>query len=219
MPALATIRNTILLAFKSLPLLIISFIGFVAIGLGNLALFILFIGHAIVVPVLTEMLHLVFNGGNLIAANDISQLVPLNPIDGTPYGTPVNIMPTYWMAHMSFFFGYMLSNAVILFSLPSDKKSPDWIVESRKTRAVTVMITTIVLLILLSVLRFVLTGTESLGGILLAWIVLGGAGGGWYLFAQVCGARNADIFGVAEQMMSPDSSATKPMTCVYAPTP
>lgn len=220
MSILGTVRSTILSAFVAMPLLLISFVGFLAIGLGNLGLFILFMGHALAVPALTELLHVIFGtAGSLRVANDISQLVPRMPTNGAAWSGVVNIMPSYWMAHISFFFGYLLMNAISIYRLPADKKSADWLVESRVTRAATTIATTVVLVVVLSVVRYFATGTETLAGIVLAILALGGLGMGWYELAAACGARNADVFGVAQQMIPQSRSNEKPMTCVYSPRP
>ena len=220
MPLLANTRATILLAFKALPLLLISFIGFLAIGLGNVSLFLLFLGHAIVVPVATEICHL--GTSTLVTTNEISQLVPLVPTTGATYNSPTNIIPSYWMAHLSFFFGYILTNAVTIYTgygLPEKAKgAPDWAVDARTTRGATLITTTLVLWFTFSWLRWYLTGAESAGGMTVAFLLLGGLGSAWYFFAQLCGARNADIFGVSQQMLS-QGDDTAPMTCVYQPKP
>lgn len=210
---------TLLLAFKSLPLLLVGFIGFLAIGLGNMGLFMLFIGHAVIVPILTEGVHLATGGqpGNITDKNDIAQLVALVPSSGESYTAPVNVVPSYWMAHMSFFFAYILTNAVVIYTaVPSKTASVD-AVSSRKSRAATLIATSVILLVVTTMLRMYTTGNETIPGIMAAILVLGGAGAGWYMLAEVCGARNSDIFGIAQQMMSQDSAATKPVTCVYAP--
>ena len=218
MPILAQTRGILILAFKALPLLLISFIAFLAVGLGNLSLFMLSVGHATIVPICTEVLHMIFaTSGSLISPNDISQLVPLMPTSGSSYRLPVSVMPSYWMAHISFFFGYILMNAISIYNIEPDKRAADWMVVSRQTRAATLIATSVILLLVLSTLRFYLTGAESLGGIFLAISVLGGLGAVWYYIASLCGARNSDIFGVAQQIISQDSSNDKPMTCVYAP--
>lgn len=179
MPFLANVRSTILLAFKALPLLLISFIGFLAIGLGNISLFILFLGHAIVVPIATEIAHTAIpTTGTLTTPNDISQLVPLIPTTGASYNSPTNTMPSYWMAHMSFFFGYILMNAISIYTLEADKRATNWMVTSRKTRAATIISTTVILWILFAYFRYSLTGAESFGGIMIAILALGGLGVG-----------------------------------------
>lgn len=231
MSLLATLRTSLLLAFKSLPLLLISFITFLAFGLGNVSLFILLIGHIFIVPLITELLHFVSrNSPNvaLLTSNDISQLVP------TPLGsvtTPVNVFPSYWMAHISFFFGYLLSNAVSMYLQEPDfetikgassdavKNSINAKIASRKEKALTLIISTLCFLLLITLLRMIATGAETFAGVSIAIFVLGLAGGGYHRSAELLGATNSDVFGIAMQMMSPDSGATKPKTCVYTGKP
>jgi hypothetical protein len=219
MPLLADVRSTIILAFKALPLLLISFIGFLAVGLCNLSLFVLFLGHAIIVPILTEACHSIPNTGALMTPNDISQLVPLIPTTGASYSSPINSSPSYWMAHVSFFFGYILMNAISIYNMPAEKNAIEWMITSRKTRAVTIITTTVILWVLFAYMRYSFTGVETFGGIALAMVLLGGAGVGWYYLASALGARNSDIFGIAQSMMSQNSGNAKPVTCVYSPKP
>ena len=220
MPFLADVRSTIILAFKALPLLLISFSGFLAVGLGNLSLFVLFLGHAIAVPIATEALHAgIPTTGTLTTPNDISQLVPLIPTTGASYTSPTNSMPSYWMAHMSFFFGYILMNGVSIYRLPAEKRATDWMVISRKTRAITIITSTVILWILFALFRYSLTGTETFGGVFVAVVGLGGLGVGWYFLASALGARNSDIFGIAQSMVPQATGNAKPVTCVYSPKP
>ena len=219
MPLLATTRSTLLLAFKALPLLLISFIGFLAVGLGNLSLFLLFFGHALIVPAVTETMHILTRKqGSLVVGNEISQLVSSVPTSGASYNTPVNILPSYWMAHMMFFFGYLFSNAVDLHTIPAESGAREWMVDSRKTRAATLITSTVILAMVFTALRYYLTGTETLFGIGLSLLV-GAVGMSWYWTASSLGSRASDIFGVVQQMIPKAVGDTRPMTCVYAPKP
>jgi hypothetical protein len=231
MSLLVTLRTSLLLAFKSLPLLLIGFIVFLAFGLGNVSLFIVLLGHIVIVPFITEVLHWCSSGVPSIAlltSNDVSQLIP------TPLGsvtTPVNVFPSYWMAHISFFFGYLLSNAVSMYrqepnlsliqgaSSDAVKKSIQLKIVARKEKAMTLIISTVCFLLLLSVLRMIATGAETFAGVSVAILFLGLAGAGYYVAAEQVGVTNSDVFGIAMQMMSPDSAATKPKTCIYTGRP
>jgi hypothetical protein len=219
MPLLATIRSTILLAFKDLPLLLISFIGFLAIGLGNLSLFMLFLGHAMVVPLVTSGIQAASGtSGQLVVPNDASQLVPNDPSTGSAYGIRASVMPTYWMAHVSFFFGYILMNAIDIYNLPADNRAADWMVVSRKTRAATLIASTVVMFALFAALRYYLTGSETSTGMAIGVFVLGGIGMASYQIAtKSFGARSSDMFGISQQMVTQGTGDKKPMTCVYAP--
>lgn len=224
MPILATIRSTLLLAFRYLPLLLISFIGFLGLGLGNMSLFMLFIGQAGVVPAITEFLHLLTNKNySLMSMNDISQLVPIKPSSGDSYATTANIYPSYWMAHISFFFGYLIMNAITILTTETDLSiiksatSKDALgakIQSRKDKASMLIGNLFFFYILISITRYYATGAEQVWGMLLA-LLLFGVGLGWYKIAELCGATNSDIFGIAMQMMSVDTAQDKPKACVY----
>ena len=227
---MATLRTSLLLAFKSLPLLLISFIVFLAFGLGNTSLFILLSGQAFVVPLLTEMLHFISSTSPniaLLTSNDVSQLVP-NTLGSA--STPINVFPSYWMAHIAFLFGFLLGNAVSMYQQEPDlaliqgassdavKLSINLKIAARKEKALTLIISTLCFFVLIGVLRVIATGAETFAGMMIS-LLLFGAGYGWYLVARQLGATNSDVFGIAMQMMSPDSAATKPKTCVYTGRP
>ena len=214
MPVLSDIRLTLLSAFKALPLLLISFIGFLAIGLGNMGLFMLFIGHATIVPMLTIVANSVLGGStSTVLSNDVSQLVPL--ASSTYNSATVSVMPSYWMAHMSFFLGYLLTNAATVYSLPVNSKVSKWLTDSRKTRAATIIVTTLGIWLGLATMRYLMTGgAETRNGILTAVVLLGGAGAAWYKLAEVCGARNSDLFSIVQQSVT-TAKNDKPTTCVY----
>lgn len=230
MSVLATLRTSLLLAFKSLPLLLISFIIFLAFGLGNTSLFILLLGQVLVVPFFTEILHYLSSTSPniaLLTSNDVSQLVP-NTLGSV--SMPVNVFPSYWMAHIAFLFGYLLSNAVSMYRQEPDpsliqgvssdavKLSINLKVVARKEKALSIIITTLCFFVLIAVLRVIATGAETFAGIMIS-LVLFGAGYALYYAAQQFGAKNSDLFGIAMQMMSPDSAARKPKTCVYTGRP
>ena len=229
MAILAGIRSTLLLAFRYLPLLLLGFIGFIGLGLGNTALLVLFLGHAIIVPIITTVLHMLTSSMkySLVAVNDIAQLVPMMPSSGASFSDSAGA-PSYWMAHISFFFGYLTYNAYKILTTETElstiksQSSKDALNEkilARKQKAGILIANLIFFYILISVIRFYATGAELAYGMVLAFAFLWTAGVGWYEFAELCGATNSDIFGIAMQMMSPESAQDKPKACVYTGTP
>lgn len=197
----------------ALPLLLVSFTAFIAIGLGNMGLFILFIGQAVLVPIVVGVFNWFVQkrfGPSALPPSDIGQLVPSALITST------SAAPSYWMAHVLFFLGYLLANSVDIYNLPVDSSAPDWQVRNRKMKAATVMSVIVLLLIVLPLLRKIVTGTETWGGIALAFASCGTLGYGWYQFAAQCGARASDVFGIVQQM-PPASDSSTPTTCVYVP--
>lgn len=215
MSALESLRNTIIITFSSLDTLLISFIGFIALTLGNIGTLFLLFGHVTVVPVLTMCGQKFIK----VAEKDRtpSSLIASDPItgDAIPVG---NNVPTFWMANVMFFLGYILGNAYFAYTAAS-KLSPlpnnRWFIDAQKTRSFTIMMMT-TLLICATAFARLKTGFESISGlwtvpffVLLGWL--------WYFFASMCGARFADIFGMATQPIVAYEDAQKPTTCVYTP--
>ena len=222
MDVLQTMRESILTAFKALPLLLVSYTAFLAIGLGNMGLFVLFIGQALIVPLSTELLHMgidrVYSPITDILYHvkntDIVHLVPT-----TAGGLGVNVTPSYWMAHFLFFMAYLLANAVSIRSMDVEKGVPEPLAESRKAKATTVIVMVVFITLGLTWFRYSYTNAETIRGIAAAFVVSGGLGYAWYQFAAMCGARHADVFGVVQQIVPVSAKEEKPMTCVYAPKP
>lgn len=225
---LYAVRNTIIQAFMSFPYIMIWFIGFLAMGLGNLGLFVLFIGHALVLPLIVLLVH------GLIAwkippVSDDSKFFVQSQVEGKSraYVVPsyvtsdrfVNVSPSYWMAHTLFMFGYIVGNAISIMNLPANPKVDKILIANRKTRATTVLTTTLFFTVLMIILRYQ-THSEKPYGIAIA-LVVGGIGGFlWYKFAETCGIRAADVFGIAQQVVIPSQAKDeKPMTCVYTAKP
>lgn len=222
MDVLHTIRETITLGFMALPLLLIGFVGFTAIGLGNMGLFMLFIGHAVLIPGVVGGLHYGLSryssagDPNLfIRATDRAQLVPSAPHEAAY----IPVAPSYWMAHTMFFLGYILTNASFLYSLKSERGTSEWLQENRKARAGALIAISTIAIVALPLLRYMFTGLETPIGILIAVILCGGLGAGWFFVAEACGARHSDIFGMASQMIPKAAREGPPMTCVYSAKP
>jgi len=219
---LQTVRTTILMAFRAFPLLMIGFIGFLAIGLGNVCLFVLFMGHTLVVPVVTSISQGLFDtyGENTernlyhVPSSSLGLLVPTSSFTTTSQ----NVAPSSWMAHSLFFLGYILANAVSLYRLPIDPAIDARLTENRRSKSRTIMVTTLFLAVVLSYLRLG-TKAETLRGIMAAFVVGGGFGYLWYQFAVICGASASDVLGMSQQILPSSAKEDAPMTCVYAPKP
>jgi len=213
-------RVSLILAFMALPLVLASFTGFLALALGNLGLFVLFLGQAILIPFVTMGIHFIMGlatvGGfkGLIddtgVGNDIKQLIPSEPYTGS-----VNTIPSYWSMHVIFFLTYLLTNAIKIYKLPVAEGASDWQVANRRSKAVAVIIVVVLSLIALPLIRYSFTGAERAAGLLLAFPAAGLLGWGWYELASKCGARHSDVFGIIQQIL-PSSTGTA-MTCVYTP--
>ena len=216
-----SVRATLLIAFRTLPLILISFIGFLAAGLGNLGLFILFIGQSLIIPIATVLIHAVI--GKIVPTNDNNFYINASEkavlVPGSAYSQPrIIVAPSHWMIHMYFLLTYIFTNASAIKGLPEDSTIDPILLSNRKSKANTIMISTTFIALALTMLKFQ-TNTETLYGIGIAFALGTTLGYAWYQFAASCGARAADIFGIVQQVIPSSAKDDKPMTCVYAPKP
>ena len=186
-----------------------SIFGIIIVGL--IAIILLFITGYLTIPRVITLIEFpyfflkdLFLDNDPVVLSDICSLFP-----GMRNNSPR--VPSYYMAHIAFFFGFLFSNAYIVYNLPSDNSSSNYY-QNRKFRALMTMIILGILYSLITILRFNLTGCESLLGIIFATTFFGFLGYGWYKFAEMCGARNADILGIASSFI-PSSAENKPLVC------
>jgi len=203
----------------SLPLMIILFLGFMSVALGNVGLIILFLGHITAVPVLVSLLNLATSiflpkSWSSVNKSDVCTLIPgmsWIPFDNNNI---INVCPSFWMANFFFFISYFIQNAMYLSKKHPLEGANAELVANRKARAVAALIVGMTLSILFPILRYSLTGCETVPGILVAALAFVPLGVGWYYLAVSTGARDGDIFGITSAIL-PASSTTPPiMACV-----
>jgi len=183
-------------------MIIITLMGFFSLGTGNLGLFLLFVGQAIIVPAGVFIMNLV---GRLLGplakvpATDLNQLVPSVP----KTGVEDSVFPSYWVAQTAFFFGYLFWNAYSLYGLEpvSDRPEDLWRVENRKGRATMIMLSSMFFLLFMLGLRYTLTNAERLPGVLLGATAFGALAYGWQQAMASAGAKASDVFGIVQQMV------------------
>lgn len=219
MNVLDTIKRSLIMFFLGLPLIIISIIFFLGLGLGNAGLLFLSAGHMTIVPAVVLILHFItgFLINRFINVNvpysDIGQLVPSIPVSA--FTTEINVWPSYWMAHFTFFCSYIFSNAYKVYYLPPVSDSEDYItkIQARTSRAMVIMIFTATIFVALAFIRLRYTNTEHVFGVLFTTVIFGAFGYAWLLASNELGIRTMDIFGVAQQMLLVQDPS-KPTTCV-----
>lgn len=216
MTLLESIRQMVLYSFMSLPLMLIAFLGFMSLALGNVGMIILFLGHILVVPVATFLLHmasiLLPESAKFVPARDICNFIPSYPTTGTS----VNVFPSYWVAHFLFFMGYFLQNAQNLINKSAESGAPKDRVELRQSQGRVAMTVGVVATLAILYARFKLTGCETIPGVVVAAATMVPLGIGWYMMATLAGARDGDIFGIAGRIMPLSALAPPPMTCLYS---
>jgi hypothetical protein len=205
--------------FLGLPLIIISITFFLGLGLGNAGLLFLSAGHMFIVPAVVLILHFITGliPSHVLSVNvpysDIGQLVPSVPISA--FTTEINVWPSYWMAHFTFFCSYILFNAYEVYKLPPVSDSEDYLtkVQARSSRAIVIIIFAIAIFLALAFIRLKYTNTEHIFGVLFTTVIFGAFGYAWLLASSSLGIRIMDVFGVAQQMLLVHDPS-KPTTCV-----
>ncbi len=208
------IQQSIRQFFIGLPLILASLMLFLGIGLGNKGMLWLFLGQGLIVPVAVFLIQLIsfpFPFAK-VRASDLTQFVPS---DGTPMGE-VNVFPSYWSTQVVFFLTYVYMNAKAVYDMPvvDETIGQKWRVENRMARSLMSMIVVVLFGVLIIGARYFLTGTETFLGIIASIAIGIGLGVGWFKVAGEAGARNADIFGVVQQMVPIDNSVVT--TCKSA---
>ena len=205
--------------FVSLPLVITGIVLFLATTLGNIGLIMLALGHVFLVPFITffaNLLHEYFFKDSpyfKVTSSDLCQLIPSIP----PATAQTFVGPSYWMAHVVFFFTFLITNASVLYAKEAPANADPNKVENRKAQTMTAIILSVVTFVFLVALRYLFMGCETPLGIFFAFLLLVPAGYGWYELAILCGARDADVFGILQKILPPELKDEPPMTCVYSP--
>ena len=203
------VRKGSMLFLLSLPIVLMNILAFFTIAFGNLGMLSLFFGHAIFVPLLvfilrifTYMLTTVKPGLKswvYVGSSDIGQLVPSAVIREEQF----NVAPSYWVAHVVFFFSYLFSNALDIYNLPpaSEAATEEWRVENRKARATMIMTFSVGILLALLYVRYKATKLETKFGLFVGLATVPWVAYGFYRLMTLAGVRKMDIFGIVQQMV------------------
>jgi len=194
----------IVTSFMALPLMMIAFTLFIGLGIGNIGLIILLLGQIFLVPVTSMLIHFVTGSYFTINSRDICNLVP----SANKYGF-IPSAPSFWMAEVLFFMSYLIRNAYTIYNQDAVTGASDAKVRNRKDRLYTSMVIGILITLLFVYLRYSFTGCETMVGITVSALVFVPLGIYWYDFAALCGAKNADIFGISASILPKGSNKTQ----------
>lgn len=217
MNILDLIKKSLILFYIGLPLILISTICFLGFGLGNAGLLFLSAGHIVIVPLAVAILHFVTQNFDFskVKYNDVGLLVPSS---GISTGTEINIAPSYWISHVTFFCTYIFFNAYTIYYLPpssddSEDKTITSKVNNRKYRTALIMGFTLFTFLTFILIRYRVTNSENIVGMILGIGAMGGLGYGWYLASISSNIKTFDILGIVQQMSSLIDSNAKTL-CV-----
>ena len=130
-----------------------------------------------------------------------------------------------WTAMVSFFFGYMIRNAVkLLVREPEPTGSVEVTAEQvkeqdrkasyRKIQAVVSAVSMVIVASALFIMRFN-TGCESMVGFILGLVGFGAMGYFWYdALSSIGQDRLSDLFGIANRLLPPGAIVNGPVVCL-----
>jgi hypothetical protein len=220
MSLVTQIRGLFYSGFMSLPLVLVGIILFLATSLGNLGLLMLSIGQIVLIPLVVfaaNILHeYFFKGSPLFSVSSSAQcnLVPSAPLPES-LGM-MGVAPSHWSAQITFFFVFLMTNAIVLYNKPPTEGADPAKVANRKAQTLTAFLISLALFIALIFLRQK-TGCETIAGTALGILIVAPIANGWYHLAALCGARDADVFGILQKILPQNMKDEPPMTCVYSP--
>lgn len=206
-------------SFVSLPILLFGWSLFVGSTTGNIGLLVLALGHATVAPLATWLLHTIASlFGEWGKANfTVPSSATCHILAGgfVEPGAREYSIPSYWLAQIVFFFGFLIANAQSILDMPAAANAPAEKVERRKSQAQLVLIMAWVFMIVFLAVRVFVMGCETAPGVIFGGALFWWIGKGWFMLAKECSARDSDIFGIVQGILPAEASDPPPMTCVY----
>jgi hypothetical protein len=88
-------------------------------------------------------------------------------------------------------------------------------VERRKTQVAISSVLTMAVFSVLIVMRYFLTGCETVGGIAIGSILMGSLGYACYMVVKQCSVKDSDVFGIIQSILPEAMKDEPPMTCVF----
>lgn len=211
----------------SLPLTIAGSMVLLGLFTGNYAMLFFLIGFLLLTPLVSYGINLLFiiaakRSGSTIFDAYMSDICKLNVgyIDGPKVeGAELEpVVASSWVAMVSFFIGYLVTNAIKLHNYESIEDSTDSNdnirITNRKSQAIIAIVAIIIFSSIALVYRYK-SGCESKAGMIPTSLLFGWAGYGWYKLQSCSGDdRLADLFGIANRLLQPDATNNGPIACV-----
>ena len=200
----------------TLPLTIAGTLSILGLFTANYAILFFLVGYLILTPITSSVLNwalsAIFVGKSFnpfkVKTSDICKLVIPYSTHENPVGiTDTSIVVSSWIAMISFFIGYIFTNALQLYSHETNDSTIkvtstsasdiNTMVTNRKSQAIIAMISTIIFALVVLSLRYY-TGCESILGMIITSFIYVFSGHGWYkLLSKVGQDRLSDLFGIA----------------------
>lgn len=219
-------KNLLSQGFHSLPVILSTTMLVLGMTQGNINLLFFFIGLSILTPlacllanILLELAFTKFGVPDSLWKLDAATAEACKLINTTISELPdtLNVIPSYWLSIMAFFFTYLILNAQDLYNKQSSSKASKAAVDARKNQTMISMVILSIAAILFTLVRYSTTCENGLG-VVISWILGSSIAVGWYNFMRQCGlGRLDDIFGISNRLL-PMQSYEEPSPTVCVPT-
>jgi hypothetical protein len=127
----------------------------------------------------------------------------------------MNVVPSYWMTMMAFFFTYIFENALFLYRKEENAYATKRGVGARKSQALISMIVVVAVGVVFTGMRYA-TACETGLGVLVSLLLGGYMAHGWYKLMRICGfGRLDDLFGISSRILPLQSyEEVTPTICI-----
>jgi hypothetical protein len=216
---------------STLPLTIAGTLSILGLFTANYAILFFLVGFLIGVPLISSIFNFalttLFGSRSFLMAKsgDICKLViPYSTLKTPSISESIPVVSTSWTAMVSFFIGYIFTNALQLYNRETEESNItvttsaasdiDTKVATRKSQAIIAMISIIVFGLIVLGFRYY-TGCESMTGMIITSILFVIGGHGWYkILSKVGEDRLSDLFGIANRLLPPDAITNAPIACI-----
>jgi hypothetical protein len=220
----------------TLPLTIAGTLSILGLFTANYAILFFLVGFLILTPLSSTVLNFalgsLFEGKSFnpfkARTSDVCKLViPYSTLKAPVGISEENVVSSSWVAMVSFFIGYIFTNALQLYNRESEDTTItvtttsasdlDKMVTNRKSQAIIAMASTVVFALIVLGFRYY-TGCESITGMILTSFIFVFGGHGWYkALSKVGQDRLSDLFGIANRLLTPGAINNGPIACVPIP--
>jgi len=195
--------------FNSLPLVLMTALLVLGLGLGNFGMLSIAIGQIAMFPII-GLIHFALK---LIKIGDIGDINYSDTVVLVPSNqySKVNILPSMWITQITYFFSYVFFNAYDIYNDEPISSDPDYSVKvnNRKTRTAMIMTWAVILGLLLIAGRWIGKSeyTDILPVRIFSVVFSIGLGSCVAFIANTIskqpnvGTQKMDIFGISQQMM------------------
>jgi hypothetical protein len=228
---LSDIRIFLYSGIQNLPLSLAGTMLLLGLFTANYSMLFFLVGFLLGVPFINllwdTLLQLILPESLRVKTGDVcTVLIPfLSSSNSSANGYHIS---SQWTAMVSFFFGYMIRNAVKLLTRSPEPtgsievterqvKELDRKTSYRKVQAIVSALSIVIAASIIFIVRFN-TGCESIVGFILGLVGFGTMGYFWYdALSSIGQDRLSDLFGIANRLLPPSAIANGPVVCLPVP--